>query len=351
MKLRKLNNIRSEWQLKDLALQNVNLIVGKNAVGKSRTLEALDVLVKIILQTSNRTINKASWKIELEEDKDSLIYTVSFDQNKVLEEKIIYNNEEVLKREGNNTSIKSSKKGWEIINPPKDKIVLHVRRDTVEYPYLEKLVQWAENSYGLNFGKIAPKWITEKGYQIDLLAPLESMPNMFDRLKPNNKKTIVTSFNNLGYNLESISTHKVDDEVTLMKVKEAGVSIGIEEYALSQGMLRCLYLLIFIEYLATIETPQLVVIDDLCEGLDYERATNLGKMLFDLCLEKNIQLIATSNDSFLMDVVDLKYWNVLTREGSVVSAKNVTNSKDLFNKFAFTGLSNFDFFSSDYIKE
>ena len=92
------------------------------------------------------------------------------------------------------------------------------------------------------------------------------------------------------------------------------------------------------------------MIDDLCEGLDYERATKLGKLIFNKCKDTNIQLIATSNDSFLMDVVDIKFWNVLQREGKVVTAINIQTHEALFKKFKFTGLSNFDFFASDYIK-
>jgi hypothetical protein len=74
-------------------------------------------------------------------------------------------------------------------------------------------------------------------------------------------------------------------------------------------------------------------------------------MIFSLCQENNIQLIAASNDMFLMDVVELEYWNVLQREGSVVTALNEKNSPDLFESFKFTGLSNFDFFSSDFIPQ
>ena len=50
-----------------------------------------------------------------------------------------------------------------------------------------------------------------------------------------------------------------------------------------------------------------------------------------------------------MDVVDLEYWNILQRQGSDITSINVKNNPELFSSFRFTGLSNFDFFSSDYI--
>ena len=50
-----------------------------------------------------------------------------------------------------------------------------------------------------------------------------------------------------------------------------------------------------------------------------------------------------------MDVVDLKYWNILRRNGNIVDSINHTTHPELFDDFEFTGLSNFDLFSSDYI--
>ena len=114
-------------------------------------------------------------------------------------------------------------------------------------------------------------------------------------------------------------------------------------------MMRSLCLLIYIEYLISKNKTATLLIDDLGEGLDYKRAIELGKLLFKLCEENNIQLIVTSNDSFLMDVVNINYWNVLTRKGKVITALNKFNQPELFEDFKFTGLSNFDFFSSDYI--
>jgi hypothetical protein len=82
--------------------------------------------------------------------------------------------------------------------------------------------------------------------------------------------------------------------------------------------------------------------------LDYDRATKLGKIVFDLCKEKNIQLVATSNDTFLMDVVDISHWNILQRAGKVVTTINERSHPELFEQFRYTGLSNFDFFNSDF---
>ena len=93
----------------------------------------------------------------------------------------------------------------------------------------------------------------------------------------------------------------------------------------------------------------MLLIDDMGEGLDYRRSIDLGKMIFEDCEKNALQLIASSNDAFLMDVVDIANWQVLRRNGSKVRTINQVTHPDLFRDFRMTGLSNFDFFSSDFI--
>ena len=58
----------------------------------------------------------------------------------------------------------------------------------------------------------------------------------------------------------------------------------------------------------------------------------------------------STNDRFVMNSVDLKYWQVIDRVGSNVSYYNIKNSSQIFEDFKFTGLNNFDFFATDFFK-
>src|SRR5262245_51711254 len=51
-----------EWQLKPFTLSDTNLIVGQNAVGKSRALNVIGGLGKLLKQT--RLITEGSWEVE-----------------------------------------------------------------------------------------------------------------------------------------------------------------------------------------------------------------------------------------------------------------------------------------------
>ena len=51
MKLKSLEYTTTGWSLDGLNFSETSLIVGRNAVGKSKTIEALNSLVYLILQT------------------------------------------------------------------------------------------------------------------------------------------------------------------------------------------------------------------------------------------------------------------------------------------------------------
>lgn len=353
MKIIKLSYIDPDWEIKDLELDRVNLLVGRNATGKSRTLATIDLLYKML--TQKRHLNRGcEWEIVFQTQNSDIIeykFGTSSETTGVTYEIIKFNDSEILKRYGPCQAIlKNFLTGTMIdIFPPSDKLVLHVNRDVKRFPFLEEIAGWAESSFGFKFGNIS-SYAQYNNREYDLLTAVEDIPVLFKNLADESRRNILSDMNEIGYSVENISFEERGGIIILM-TKEQDVVKEIPYYALSQGMFRALAVLIFIEYLITRKRPATIVIDDLCEGLDFARATRLGQMVFDKCETNGIQLIATSNDSFLMDVVDVKYWNVLMREGKQVTAINIKNHPQLFENFKFTGLSNFDFFSSDYIRQ
>ncbi|GHE73129.1 ATP-binding protein [Roseivirga thermotolerans] len=358
MKLIELSYTDTNWELRNLCLGDVNLLVGQNATGKSRTLSTIDLLYKMI--TQKRDLNWGSkWELKfINHKKQSIVYQFATSQRKegVTFEKITVDGRQVLyrgetsKRNMPITTLYSSlSKKTEEIFPPKDKLVLHVRRDVKNYPFLEDLVEWAEQSYGFKFGNISPySGFNQQEY--DLLTSIEDIPALYSSLQKENKLKIIAEFNEIGYAITDISIQQKGDLVVI-NVQEEGLTKKHPHYNLSQGMFRTLSVIIYLEYLISRKRPATVIIDDLCEGLDYARASKLSEIVFAKCKKHNIQLIATSNDSFLMDKIDIEYWNVLVRKGKIVEVINYQSHPELFEQFRFTGLSNFDFFASDYLSK
>ncbi|MEM9884940.1 MAG: ATP-binding protein [Bacteroidota bacterium] len=355
MKIKQLTYKDPNWELENLQLGKVNLIVGKNSTGKTRTLQTIDLLVKMI--TQKRDLNwGGQWDILFENHKNEDIkyeFSTSYRKRGVTFEKMTLNNDLVLSRERQYNNGRAKIKNhsdygkFDHVYPPDNKLVLHTNRDIRAYPFLEDIADWAEQSYGFKFGNISPYSLLNQ-QEYDLLTTVEDIPSLFKSLKASDKEKIIGYFNYLGYNITNISIQG-SGATTIMLVKEKDVKKSLPHFQLSQGMFRALALIVYMQYLISRKKPATIIIDDLCEGLDYERTTELGKLLFEIALNNDIQLIATSNDSFLMEVVDLKYLNVLFRAGKKVYGISAQSHPELFEEFKFTGLSNFDFFSSNYI--
>jgi len=352
MKLIKLSYQDPYWELTNLRLGDINLVVGKNATGKSRTLSTIDLFTKMISQ--RRSLNWGSrWQTEfINHAGDQINFDFStkyIEEGKVTSESIRINGKNTLFREKDGrVKIENRLSGtFDMVYPPENKLTLHTNRDVRKYPFLEDITSWADQSFGFKFGNITP-FARLNQQEYDLLVAVEDIPILYRQLKINSKENIIKDINSVGYNVENISLQDRNN-LPILFVKEGEVEKAIPHFKLSQGMFRTLSVIIYIEYLISRKKPSTVVIDDLCEGLDYDRATKLGKLVFDKCMNAEIQLVATSNDSFLMDVIDIKYWTILRREGKTVKPLNKETNKELFEKFRFTGLSNFDFFASDYL--
>ena len=334
---------RDDWVMDTIDLQELNLIVGKNASGKSRALIVPAAFAEMI--TQYRPVLPGNWEFTFAtDDNRKIFYNVVNNKNTEIKEKLVVQGKAVLERKDGITRLYSeTAKVFNKISPPDDKLALHVRRDKEEYPFFEDIVEWAGHTYTFNFGRIHPKMLLEN------IITAEDIPELIKELDDSLKNKIVHQFNKLGYDIEKIYA-ELTGKKEVLYIKEKSLENDLEQSQLSQGMFRALSLIVFIYSLINKNMVRTFIVDDLCEGLDYDRATRLGKLLFEELQNRDIQFIASSNDSFLMDVVNIKYWNILTREKNIIKVYNYKNSREKFDQFKYSGLSNFDLFSSDYLE-
>lgn len=336
----------SGWELTDInALKLTNLLVGKNAAGKTRTIRAIqnvtsflrakyfvfkDNFFKAKLVFSNT--NDANW---------NMTYVFEINKDEVKSEQLIVCGRVLIKRDTKKATLNG-----DTINPPTGKLVVQVRRDKEEYPDAEALMEWAEGVVAISCSDINP--FTILNGPASYINPM-SFSDLVDSLTKDEKKKVIEEAKELGYDIVDISSLNANGDIKLVTVKERYLQGGVVDFHLSSGMLRVLYILCFLLYIKHKDNLSMFLIDDLGEGLDYSRATHLGEKVFEDCERENIQLIASSNDSFLMDVVDISKWQIVRRKNSKLSVLNQTNQSDMFDMFRMTGLSNFDLFSSDFI--
>ena len=116
-------------------------------------------------------------------------------------------------------------------------------------------------------------------------------------------------------------------------------------------MFRALSLLIQINYSLLASKPSCIVIDDIGEGLDYQRYSSIIKILIEKAETGLVQLIMTTNDEFIMNGVPIEYWSVIERTPGSAKLHNISNSRDKIEEFKFIGLNNFDLFTSEFLLE
>lgn len=302
----------NHWNIKNLLLGPQNLLVGKNAGGKSNTLKELWYFLKEILFRDENSTN-GEWEISFysyddEADiEDTLVYNINIDKNK---RKIEYEN--------NND--------W--VNSPHP---ITTNRDKT-FVSKVKAIRFANTEPG----KAAIRLFEQ---EITISSIAQSLSKVY-------LQKVVEYMNQIGYSIEK---NYFEESTQKIFITEKGTDGLLAVEKMSQGMFRAFALLMYLAYLIDRNEISLLLIDDFCEGLDYERATKLGKLVFDICKKNDIQLIATTNDSFLMDTIDISCWNLLQRNGENITTINSRSQPALFKKFPLSGLSNFDFFSSDYI--
>lgn len=330
----------SGWQLDSLSLKRQNLVVGLNAVGKSRTIRAIGHVVRFIKGETDAFVEDFSCTLVFE---NGVKLEYSFD---ILDGEIYA---EVLRKNGNVLVSRerfSAKMYGETISPPSNKLVIQVRRDTIRFPEIEEIIQWAEHTSTFVFSNITTSPNSLSPYAISA-EPL--LPVMFNRISESQREMMVTYMRDMKYQIDRIEAFEQENGVKMLHVFEKGVDFPMTPFDLSNGMFRVFCILIYMLYSSTLSEARCLMIDDLGEGLDYMRSIKLGKVIFDYCSNHDIQLIVTSNDSFLMDTIDLRYWNILQRKGNHVLGLNAESHPVLFEKFARTGLSNFDLLSSNFI--
>ena len=329
----------SGWRLEELSLNHQNLIVGLNSVGKSRTVSAIGHVASFIKGDMDAA-GDFSCALLLE-NGNRLEYSFEVAGGQVLAEVLKKNGSPLIQREQF-----SAKMYDNMVSPPESKLLIQVRRDTKLYPEIEEIIQWAEHTSLFVFSNITTAPNSLSPYTI---SDEPRLPVMFSKISVEQRGQLISYLRDLGYNIDNIVEYERSSGAKSLHIYKSGIKIPLRPFDLSNGMFRVFCVLLYMLYSSTLSEARCLVIDDMGEGLDYMRSTKLGKIMYEYCERNHIQLIATSNDCFLMDAVDLQYWNILQREGNRVYSINASNSPALFEKFQRTGLSNFDILSSNFL--
>lgn len=361
-----------EWALDGLTLFDRNLIVGKNASGKSRTIGVINSIAAHFIGWLLPGLS-TSYDVVFTHEGKSLRYELECEQYQVIAERFTVDEAVLLERgEGGKGFIKYEKIGdGERIEfqTPTNELAVVARRDNIQHPFLEPLHAWGSSVRLFQFGTPLGKHLFARRTDMEGAQANESNPDEVvaryqqgtDKFGSQFSNAVMNDMNDIGYEIENIDIEvplrlqferrNIYSDIVSLSVKERDLAGITDQESMSQGMFRALSILVQVNYSQMAQKATCILIDDIGEGLDFDRSCRLINILREKAQESNIQLILSTNDRFVMNEVPLDEWSVLQREGSRVRVRNYENSRDIFEDFRFTGLSNFSFLEMDFINE
>jgi len=358
-----------EWLIDNVSLGETNLMVGKNSSGKTRTLNAISDLVNMLRGKGTSAGGPVSYELLFSNSKEVLKYELAYDQETIQKEKLYVGEEVVLERmEGGNGKIKYESTPGSIFlefEIPHDQLACYAKRDRLQHPFIEIIYEWAislrrfdfsgdlgKSRYALKSAFTAKEmdWSETTNSLVPLITIAEEEYSKF-------KTLVLEDMRQIGYALEDFGIIHFSERYSSASqdryavfTTETGLEKQVTQRDMSQGMFRAFSVLCQINYHILRNNKGLLIIDDIGEGLDFSRAKQLVQVLIERAKKSGIQLIMSTNDSFIMNAVDIENWAIIMREGHKISLYNYENSKEIFEEFKFTGLNNFDFYASEFFR-
>lgn len=371
----------NEWRIDGCQLGNINLIVGKNASGKSRIVRVIYLLSELLCdggKLGNRPTRKDEWHLLFDKDSEHQTeYFITIENGYITQEKLKIGEKIFLQRDKTGEGRIYAKELDKDIRfqTPTTELAVVKRRDTIQHPFLEDIYKWSSSlrfyEFGTQLGKntiatlppttelLKAKTDTkDSDYVVEIFVLGKREHSEFTQ-------RIIDDMNRIGYQIAKIETkvpsffksnisppenldEDSDNLPKFLYVQEDGLKSVTEQSEISQGMFRALSLFIQINYAILSDQPSCIIIDDIGEGLDFQRSSAIIKLLIEKAKTGLVQLIMTTNDENIMNGVPLEYWSVIERQPGVAKLHNYSNSPEQFEQFKHIGLNNFDFFASEF---
>jgi hypothetical protein len=345
------------------------LIVGKNATGKSRVLTIINVLGMLVSGRKRPfEIGTGTWQTVFEHDESQLHYVLDIRGKKVVAEEFRHGDVPLLRRDvGGTGKIFHEKEDRSLdFQTPETEAAVVARRDTIQHRFLEPLGEWGARlryyQFGEKMGRDQLALLVKGGPEpdpTDVNAVIALFRKGAKEFPDQFAESVKNDMNRIGYEIDQVGVMPPTDitvqipvgvplEPLHLFVKERDLPCVTQQTDMSQGMFRALSVIIHLNYAINAMLPSAILIDDIGEGLDFERSCKLIELLRDRARHTAVQLALATNDRFVMNTVPLDEWSILRRKAGHVHVLNRENSGPMFEEFKFTGLSNFSFFEMDF---
>jgi len=357
-----------EWRLQGFSPKKINLIVGRNATGKSRMLRLILGLGNLLAGDVKLQFLSGDYNVRFDDNGEDIIYRLGYRDQKVKLEKLEIAGKTRLDRSsGGKGKLYFLDADTDMtFQAPENELACFARLDAIQHPFLQRLYDWGKSlryyPFGTPLGQNEVAVLGQPSAELNLKESSHVVAVLRDgttRAPSEFAQTVIADMASLGYHLDELTVKELGGKL-MGAVPTTALGISVQEHDLtkelqqtdiSQGMFRALSLIIQFTYSNMFKRPSCILIDDIGEGLDYERASALITLLTEKAKDSSVQLIMSTNDRFVMNNVPLEYWSVAERAANGCRIYNCDNAPEKFRDFQLTGLSNFDFFAAGFFSE
>ncbi len=355
-------NKPNAWSFDVFELEPIVLVLGKNASGKTRTLNVIWNLAELVSGAIKFTYISGRYNAFFAHGNSKYEYLLEYENSEIVNEYLLVDGEKKLTRDDRGTCIVFAEEHKDNMKYKvnSNQLAVLAKRDELQHPALDTVCKWGEQTrmykFGTKLGRETAGAFLEGGIRINERDP-EAVVGLFKRGHKKFKKKFINAIckdmRSLGYNVEDVflspflTTPNISVPLMMITVKESDLKGDVQQAQISQGMFRALSLLIGMNYILMAGSASLLLIDDIGEGLDYDRSVRLIELVQKKTKKNSLHIVMSTNDRFVMNCVTIESWAVISRTGSSCRFINYKNSKEQFDEFKYMGLSNFDFFRDE----
>ncbi|NJO94620.1 MAG: ATP-binding protein [Hydrococcus sp. RM1_1_31] len=151
MEYRQNEDLPNNWRLEGCQLGDINLIVGKNASGKTKILRAINLVAGLLSGDADLKPNRGSkeWTLNFDnyDQSNKTVYFLKIDNEQVVRERFIIGSKIYLDRnESGEGKVWAAQLKLEMVfQTPTDEVAAIKRRDSIQHPFLEEIYNWASS--------------------------------------------------------------------------------------------------------------------------------------------------------------------------------------------------------------
>ena len=142
-----------EWKIENFSFGNINLVVGKNATGKTRTLNIIQGLGNLVSGDVKLKFRSGNYKVTFNNEGKKTTYFLKYQNSKVIKEKLVLGTDDVKLDRGpggeGKIYVVESDRSMKFQAPPSELACVN-RRDNVQHPFC------GERTYGIIL--LEPSW-------------------------------------------------------------------------------------------------------------------------------------------------------------------------------------------------